>query len=55
MIYVITNQQLHGLITQENSNSLQWLSRHGIQIQLPNKAKITSEWAWAIKMTKVTN
>ncbi|PNF35620.1 Alpha-L-fucosidase [Cryptotermes secundus] len=38
-----------------HGQDLQWLSRDGIQIWLPNKAKITSEWAWVIKMTKVTN
>ncbi|PSN44927.1 hypothetical protein C0J52_15007 [Blattella germanica] len=35
---------------------LSWeVSRAGIQVGFPNKAEVTSEWAWVLKMTNVTN
>jgi alpha-L-fucosidase len=37
------------------SPDLQWTSEGAIEIEFPNKANVASEWAWVLRMTKVTN
>ncbi|KAJ9592723.1 hypothetical protein L9F63_015603, partial [Diploptera punctata] len=36
-----------------HNQDLQWTTSEGLKVQFPNKADVTSQWAWVLKMTHV--